>query len=45
MKTLKVLGLLAALTFGAFNVAQADGESCCKADKTCCTKGGDCCKK
>jgi len=46
IKTLTLLGLLAALAFGSLTTAQA-GESCCKPDKKeCCTKGsGDCCKK
>lgn len=45
MKTLNMLGLVAALTFGAFTVSQA-ADSCCKPEKKeCCAKGGECCKK
>jgi len=44
MKTINMLGLLAALTFGAFTVSQA-ADSCCKPGAACCADGGKCCKK
>ena len=44
MKTLNLLGLLAALTLGAFSVSQA-AEDCCKPDAPCCAEGAKCCDK